>query len=113
MTDFPELVERLDRFSWRTESEDCDECGGTESAVVCRTCGRILESVGLGEQPIGVVTGDDVLGLINAWVAAGIDLSHLETGEPFRAWPSRLVAANVYLGGRPISEALRSGAESS
>ncbi len=39
----------------------------------------------------------------------GIDLAHLETGEPITGVAGRLVAANVYLGARPIAEALQGG----
>ncbi len=35
--------------------------------------------------------------------------SHLETGAPISSVASRLVAANVYLGARPIAEALQGG----
>ncbi len=45
-------------------------------------------------------------GSIPEWIAQGIDLSHLETGAPISSVASRLVAANVYLGARPIAEAL-------
>jgi len=58
---------------------------------------------------IGVVTGDDVLDRIPQWIQDGVDLSHLETGAPISSVAERLVAANVYLGARPIAEALQAG----
>ncbi len=58
---------------------------------------------------IGVVTGDDVLDRIPEWTRAGLELSHIETGASIASVASRLVAANVYLGARPIAEALQGG----
>ena len=82
MTDFPELVERLAPILLEKKRlQDRHQRGRTESAVVrpvlrpdprTRSAWRI--------ESIGVVTGDDVLGLIPDWIAQGIDLSHLETG---------------------------------
>jgi Acyclic terpene utilisation family protein AtuA len=111
VTDFPDLVERLGPVLVANPTlKIVTNAGGLNPPTCARMCGRILGSAGLGEQPIGVVTGDDVLGLISEWNTQGIDLSHLETGEPIASVASRVVAANVYLGARPISEALQSGA---
>jgi hypothetical protein len=60
---------------------------------------------------IAVVTGDDVLGCIDALLAAGEPLAHLDTGAGFAPMRERLVFANAYLGARPIAEALGRGAD--
>ena len=71
MTDFPELVERLAPVLVEKRGiADRDQRGGLESAV--RAPGfavTMLRTAGLGDRPIGVVTGDDVLGLIPEWIA--------------------------------------------
>ena len=111
VTDFPELVERLAPILVEKESlKIVTNAGGLNPRSCARICGQVLKTGGLADQAIGVVTGDDVLGLIPEWIAQGIDLSHLETGAPISSVASRLVAANVYLGARPISDALQSGA---
>jgi hypothetical protein len=111
VTDFPELTERLAPILREKESlRIVTNAGGLNPRSCAQHCGRILETGGLGNQAIGVVTGDDVLELIPEWTANGIDLSHLETGLPISSVSSRLVAANVYLGAQPISDALQSGA---
>ena len=56
------------------------------------------------------MTGDDVRDRIAGWIQDGLDLGHMETGEPIDGIVGRIVAANVYLGARPIAEALRGGA---
>jgi hypothetical protein len=111
VTDFPELVERLapilveqDRLTVVTNA------GGLNPPACAACCAAILTKAGLGKSTIGVVTGDDVLDRIPEWLEAGVDLSHLETGAPIADVASRLVAANVYFGARPIAEALATGA---
>jgi len=111
VTDFPELVARLAPILAEQERlRIVTNAGGLNPRGCAAYCGETLARAGLDETAIGVVTGDDVLGLIPEWIEAGIDLSHLETGGPIASVMSRLVAANVYLGARPIAEALRSGA---
>ncbi|MBX6316475.1 MAG: DUF1446 domain-containing protein, partial [Isosphaeraceae bacterium] len=61
-------------------------------------------------MPVGVVSGDDILGRIPHWIEEGVALDHLETGEPIATVADRLVCANAYLGARPIAEALQQGA---
>src|SRR5262249_21872194 len=73
-------------------------------------CGAILEGAGMPNLPVGMVAGDDVLESVREWISRGIDLSHLETGEPISSVVNRLVAANVYFGARPITQALAGGA---
>lgn len=109
--DFPELLGRLapilrDRPGLRVVTN----AGGLNPSACASRCGGILAAAGLGRTLIGVVTGDDVLSRLPAWIASGVDLSHLETGEPIDAVADRLVAANVYLGAHAIAVGLRQGA---
>jgi Acyclic terpene utilisation family protein AtuA len=111
VTDFPELVERLvPVLREQPGLRVVTNAGGLNPASCAAHCAKALVQDEWGATRIGVVSGDDVLALIPRWIADGVDLSHLETGEPITGVAPRLVAANVYLGARPISEALRSGA---
>jgi hypothetical protein len=111
VTDFPELVERLAPILRQQPGlRIVTNAGGLNPPSCAARCGEILVRAGAGATAIGVVTGDDVLDGIAGWIADGVDLSHLETGEPIARVAGRLVAANVYLGARPIAEALRLGA---
>ena len=76
-------------------------------------CAEAVAAVadGLGLFPtIAYVSGDDLLGRLDELVAAGIDLAHLETGEPIGD-TSRFLTANAYLGCWGIVEALAAGAD--
>ncbi len=60
---------------------------------------------------IAVVTGDAVLDRLDALQQSGEALAHLDTGEPIDKVRSELVFANVYLGARPVAQALAQGAD--
>ncbi len=76
--------------------------GGLEPARLRPAMREICssESGAWRDRPIGVVTGDDVLAKIPGWIREGVDLDHIETGEPIATVADRLVSANVYLGAR-------------
>ncbi len=108
--DFPELVDRLGPILREQAGLRVVTNGGGLNPPACAArSAEALVKAGLGAVPIGVVTGDDVLALVPEWIRQGIDLSHLETGEPIGGVAPALVAANVYLGARPIADALVDG----
>jgi Acyclic terpene utilisation family protein AtuA len=60
---------------------------------------------------VAVVDGDDLSPRIAELFTRGEQLRHLDTGERWEGDPSNVLAANAYLGGHAISEALRKGAD--
>jgi hypothetical protein len=110
VTDFPELVERLcPVLAEQARLSIVTNAGGLNPPACAIRCAEILAKAGQGSVGIGVVSGDDVLDRIPGWINEGLDLSHLETGAPISTVAGRLVAANVYLGARPIAAALEGG----
>jgi hypothetical protein len=110
VSDFPELLQRLvPNMSEQGGLRIVTNAGGLNPKACASKCGAILHAEGLGEVPIGMVSGDEVLNQLPLWAGEGIDLSHLETGEPISGVFARLVSANAYLGARPIAEALSGG----
>ena len=59
---------------------------------------------------IGVVTGDDILDKLDGFLAEGVAIDSMDTGEPLAAIRNRVQSANVYLGAAPLVEALGKGA---
>ncbi len=64
-----------------------------------------------GRARVGRVVGDDILPRLDALVAEGHELRHMETGAPLATVRDRVQSANVYIGAAPIVEALRRGAD--
>ena len=106
VNDFPELLERLCPILHEQPGlRIVTNAGGLNPRACASRCGSILLKAGLGETRIGVVEGDDVLSWIPGWMADGIALNHMETGQPIGVLAERLVSANAYLGAGPIASA--------
>ncbi len=58
-----------------------------------------------------VVAGDDIMGRLDDFLARGVELKNMETGEPLSAIRAQVQSANVYFGAFPVAEALGRGAE--
>ncbi len=84
--------------------------GGMNPRACAEKARDILASAGLSHLKVGVVAGDDLMPNLDALLAAGHPLNHLDTGESLSAVRSRVVSANAYLGSAPVAEALRRGA---
>lgn len=85
---------------------------GGVNPLACRDA--IVENArarGITEIKIAVVTGDDLMDRLDDLLAQGVELKHMETGEPLAAVRERVVSANAYLGAAPIVEALAQGAD--
>ena len=79
---------------------------GCRDAILANARERGIEGI-----TIAVVTGDDLLDDLDNLLADGIELKHMETGEPLAPVRDQMVSANAYLGAGPIVEALRQGAD--
>src|SRR5271157_1294682 len=107
VSDFPETLRTLVPLLLdQEELRIVTNAGGLNPRSCAERCGGVLPA----KVPIGIVTGDDVLAEIPGWLKSGVALDHLETGEPLSMVADRLQSANVYLGARPIADALGSGA---
>jgi hypothetical protein len=60
---------------------------------------------------IGIVEGDDILARLPELMQSGEKFTNLDSGAPVDGVLSRLTSANVYIGARPIAEALAQGAD--
>jgi hypothetical protein len=84
--------------------------GGVNPNACAAAAAKILSDAGMGETPIGVVGGDDLLPRLGELQAAGCRFENLDTQQPLSELKSPIVCANAYLGAQPIAEALAGGA---
>jgi hypothetical protein len=84
--------------------------GGMNPSACAARARAALDTAGMRDRRVAVVSGDDLLPALDRIVATGHTLANLDTGEPLVAVRDRVVSANAYLGARPIAEALRQGA---
>jgi hypothetical protein len=64
-----------------------------------------------GRARVARVTGDDLMDRLDALLAEGHEMRHMETGEPLASIRDRVQSANVYIGAEPIVRALGLGAD--
>ena len=83
--------------------------GGLDPDACAEAVAEVADRLGLAPS-IAYVSGDDLLPRLDELVAAGVDLAHLETGEPVGD-TTRFISANAYLGCWGIVEALGRGAD--
>jgi hypothetical protein len=83
--------------------------GGLDPAGCAEAVQEMAMRLGLAPT-IAYVSGDNLLARLPELLDAGVDLAHLETGEPVGD-VSRFITANAYLGCWGIVEALNLGAD--
>ena len=86
--------------------------GGVNVTGCAAAVAEVARRLGLnGKLKIGIVTGDDLLGRIDDFLARGIELRNMDTGESLSTVRDKIQSANAYLGAGPIVEALNRGAQ--
>jgi hypothetical protein len=85
--------------------------GGVNPRACAAAVRAAADRLGLGDRiRIGLVTGDDLMGRLDALTADGESFANMETGRPLSDVREQVRAANAYLGMAPVIEALRRGA---
>ena len=115
--DFLDVLRSLTQpLSKQPQLKIITNAGGMNPLSCAKEAGKILSSAGLGDMPVAVVSGDDLLPRLDELLAAGCEFKNLDTGEPLTNLKSQIpnpksqiVSANAYLGARPIAEALARG----
>ena len=84
--------------------------GGLDPAGCADAVRALAGRAGLAPV-VAHVEGDDLVGRLGELMAAGHDLANTDTGERLADAGVTPLTANAYLGGQPIAEALRLGAD--
>lgn len=85
---------------------------GGVNPLACRTAvEKLAAELGVADRvKVGVVFGDDIFPELDAVLAGGEALAHMDTGRPLTDVRAKVLSANVYLGAAPIVKALEMGA---
>ncbi len=111
--DFVDVVRSL-APAWRDGStcKVVSNAGGLNPKGCAEACAAALRASGCSKLKVGVVSGDDVLGILQATKPTDTErFRNLETGAPLAEILDRVVTANAYFGGAPVVEALAFGAD--
>ena len=70
-----------------------------------------IKKLGISGMRIGIVGGDNILDSIDTLVEQGETFDNLEFDKPFSQVRDQITSANVYLGAKPLVDALEQGAD--
>ena len=105
--DFAPLMERIFPACAERGIKVVTNAGGVNPAECARAVAAAGRRAGLGGRArIGVVSGDDLIHRLDGLLGAGHQLRNMDTDEPLESIRDRVRSANVYLGARPIVQAL-------
>jgi hypothetical protein len=86
--------------------------GGVNVEGCANAISDVAKELGFGGKvKIGVVTGDDILPRLDAFLENGVEIKNMDTGESLAEIRDKVQSANVYLGAQPLVEALGKGAQ--
>ncbi|MGI9626976.1 MAG: acyclic terpene utilization AtuA family protein [Longimicrobiales bacterium] len=110
--DFVPLMSRIFEACVDRDIKVISNAGGVNPTGCAEALVQAGRDAGVsGQASIGVVTGDDLMGRLDELLDSGHGLESMETGEPLSTVRDRVQSANVYIGARPIVEALSKGAQ--
>jgi hypothetical protein len=84
--------------------------GGFNPAGLAEALRAVIADAGV-PLTVAHVEGDNVLDELATFHAEGHGMEHLDTGAPLKDWGVDPIAANAYLGGFGIAEALKAGVD--
>lgn len=77
--------------------------GGVNPISGARKVAEVLTKNGLGDLRIAAVFGDDIKDELPTWLAEGLPLTNLDTGQPLKELNKPIISANAYCGARDIA----------
>ena len=86
--------------------------GGVNVAGCAQAIREMANELGLsGKFKIGMITGDDILPRLDEFLEKGVAITNMDTGESLAEIRDKVQSANVYLGAKPLVDALDGGAQ--
>jgi hypothetical protein len=108
--DFVEMIGRVLPALVEKKVRVIANAGGLNPLACRRAVLAIAERQGVRVR-VAAVTGDDISGRLDDLMSRGIPFLNMDTGAPLSTIRDSVLSANAYLGGFPIAEALRGGAQ--
>lgn len=108
--DFVDLIARVLPDLKERRVRVIANAGGVNPRACCEAVLETAKRQGIYVR-VAMVAGDDIMDRLDDFLARGVELNNMETGEPLSAIRDQVRSANAYLGAFPVAEALDRGAE--
>ncbi len=108
--DFVEMIARVLRDLVARRIRVIANAGGVNPAACRDAVLEIARKQGI-DVKVATITGDDIMHRLDDFIARGVALKSMDTGEPLSTIRSQVQSANVYFGAFPVAEALSKGAQ--
>jgi hypothetical protein len=109
-TDFIGFIRRVLPEARERNIRILANAGGLNPRACREKIFEVARELGVTGLRVGVVEGDDIFPRMRELIAAGHEMRNMDSGEPLAPVVDRMMAANAYLGARPVVEALRQDA---
>jgi hypothetical protein len=110
-TDFIELLRKILPDCAAKGIRIIANAGGVNPLACGEAARKVADEFGLSNVRIFVVTGDDIKDRLSGLVELGELMCNLDSGESIAPIFDRIQSANVYIGAKPIVNALEDGAD--
>lgn len=110
-TDFVKMLRRILPACKEKGIKVIANAGGVNPRACSEAIRQVIRELGLDGIRIGIVEGDDILDQLDELIDDGEQLANMDTGQPLSTIRDKVSSANVYIGARPIVEALQQGAD--
>ncbi|HRH42067.1 MAG TPA: DUF1446 domain-containing protein [Pyrinomonadaceae bacterium] len=84
--------------------------GGVNVRGCAEAVKKVAQELGL-KVKIGIIEGDDIMPKLDEWMANGVQFINMDTGDSLSEIRDKVQSANVYIGAKPLVEALENGAQ--
>lgn len=108
--DYVELIREILPDCVEKDIKVLSNAGGVNVMGCAEAIRDVAQELGHKGVKIGVITGDDVMPDLQDFLDKGIEINNMDTGEPLADILDQVQSANVYLGAKPLVEALDKGA---
>jgi hypothetical protein len=110
-TDFVKLVGRIIKTCKEKNIKIIANAGGVNPRGCLEAIQQIIREQNITGVKIGIVEGDDILDRLPELIASGETFANLDHGGGIDTIRDRITSANVYIGAKPIADALAQGAD--
>jgi hypothetical protein len=110
-TDFVEMLRQILPTCQKKGIKVIANAGGVNPKGCLEAIQAVVKELGMTGIKIGIVEGDDILDQLPELMASGEKFKNLDNGEAVDTILSKMSSANVYIGAKPIVDALAQGAD--